>query len=1233
MDVLSLVGIKLLEFKAVEMVKEADVLNKGYLTLKEIEMAILAAARQARMLKAIVHHWKQDTENYEMVPPEVEGTFRNIQTETEVNKFAFVNNVDRVKFENSDTRRRKPKYIPHTWTGNPICTDEDLQRVRPKTIRARQLLDSMFTQTHADSCTQRLPLHFCCSSTHPEAAVMVRDLLATYERGSHIKDHNGRMPLHVACMNESYMSVTMVRLLIQKCPSAARIRDLDGNLPLHLCLIHNHGDAALEIVRTLLEVYPKAAAVAYGERYFTGLGGDKNLAIHLALKQTSIHAAEIISCLVNAYPEALMRRSDGGMTLLHRFCWIEHPCPIQVRKALETERGIDKLLRAPVVQQSTWQKSFHGHDTPGLYSAVAKLKAIISLATRYFPHSLNQLDANGALPIHYLCQVGGPCARELLKTLIELHPHSMLVQDGRGNSPLHLTIGCNHPELSEVLAHEASTRHWSSKLTLPNARDQLPSQVAGSWRVRSIFKMSSHLDQLIYILQALLSPTIAGLVFYLIWDYAREQIYWSCSLLAIPFALLSIICLATDLNEAGFTIDMKNIQEILSLTLLQICQMRIPMMYFSLWSQGRPPSRILLRMKSIEMVVVALPLSILNVYWLIDDYAGAGHVFAGARRSTQAALTCLSWLMLVLSAMEHDNYRFWEIPTVPTLRYWEFGGAFLFRAAESHLRILNFAVFVFVFGGGFLCLVLSFEIFVMIVISGKIKEMVTDPIGNKALKILFQETFDLCGTFHPFHKASEVDVVLGQCGLYDAIMKTVVKVAIQLAVFLSTIDQVFLSDQDSKFWPTTYVSVACCVGCGQMMFFAFHYWLMQLRKKHLSILLKMSQLEAWKFPLFDNMPQDMLNSAEGLLVTCSYEPGDHIVRQGELSEVMHLVIKGSVSMQDAYELPRRSSLMRSLSKASFKLGRRMSFKSASNSGLQPGDVMTGGARTDFSGSAKNIFSVRKSMSSGSANHSDDGDTLGSASSPFRLQRSGSNFSVESSRISEGISNLDSLQKEESRVLAFHGICFGADGLFLGSCCSKDIVARTKCQTRALTRESCRQLLRKHPRIKSQFVANLRSLGHKISSEHLDALVEGNSSVLFSRVCSEGMRSVLRGTLGSFSGLGPSEERGSSSTDDIAKAANVEMDSRSVYLSQSCHSPSVAMLSNTSPWNLDYYSDTVAQFCPTLTHVFFVSLLMVSVFHVCTVGDISFHSWWFLIKHKTGIPSQTSSIVLSGSSPT
>jgi len=964
------VGIDLHEFMAIEMIREADVLNKGYLTLKEFEMAIFAAARQSRMLKAIVNRWKQDSKNYEALPPpEGEGVFKNIETETEVHKVAFVNNVERAKFDNSDTRRRKPKTVSHTWTGNPIYTDEDLQNNRPKTIKARQLLDNMLRHSHVDSHVQRLPLHFCCASAHPEAAVMVRDLLATYQRAAQIKDQNGRMPLHLACMNESYTSATMVRLLVLRYPSAARIRDRDGNLPLHLCLLHNHGDAALEVVQTLLEVYPKAAAVSYGEQYLAGRGGEDDLAIHLALKHTSVHAADIISRLVDAYPEALMRRGDGGVTLLHRFCWIKHPCPKDIQRALEMERGINKWLRAPMFQQSADRKSHSGQEPSGQYSAVAKLKTILRLARKNFPHSLNQLDANGALPIHYLCQIGGPCAHELLSTLIELHPHSMIVQDGRGNSPLHLTIGCNHAELSESLAHEASIRNWLSKLTLPNARDQLPSQVAGAWRVRSIFKMDSDFDRVHNILQALLSPILAGLSCYLISDYVPEQKYGHCSLLATPFALFSIIWTSIDLYEIGFTRDVKKIREVLKSTLLQICQVRIPMIVFRNLITGRPPSRSLLQMKAVEMIVVALPLSILNVFYLIDEYDGAGEILAGTRRSIQAALTCLSWLMLAFAATEHESHRFWGIPHIPTLRYWEIWGAFLFRAAESSLRILNFATFAFIFGPGFLCLLWCFEICLMIIIAGKVRELVTDNVGYKAFKIVYPEIFDLCGTFHPFDKGAEVDVVLGRCGMYDAVLKTVVKLGIQLVIFGLLINKlVFSSDQASIWWPITYVAAACGVACGQILFFAFHYWLMQVRKRHLGTLRKMTRLQAWSFPLFDKMPQDFLNSAEELLITCSYEPGDHIMRQGEYNEVVHLLVKGSVSVQDAYEVPKKASLMRSLSKATSRLSRKMSIKSAASN-------------LSFSGSIKKL---KIEAPAGSA--LDGGDTPGSASPNVTMMR-------------------------------------------------------------------------------------------------------------------------------------------------------------------------------------------------------------------------------------------------------
>jgi hypothetical protein len=125
------------------------------------------------------------------------------------------------------------------------------------------------------------------------------------------------------------------------------MQDKDGYLPLHLCLLHNQGDAALDIVSLLLRCYPRAAAVRCGSQIFD----EDNLAIYLALKNTSVFADKIVSKLLDAFPETLFMRDHCGANLLHRFCWIKHPCPDEVHRALETERGICKWLRAPEMQK------------------------------------------------------------------------------------------------------------------------------------------------------------------------------------------------------------------------------------------------------------------------------------------------------------------------------------------------------------------------------------------------------------------------------------------------------------------------------------------------------------------------------------------------------------------------------------------------------------------------------------------------------------------------------------------------------------------------------------------------------------------------------------------------------------------------------------------------------------------------------------------------------------------
>jgi hypothetical protein len=59
---------------------------------------------------------------------------------------------------------------------------------------------------------------------------------------------------------------------------------------------------------------------------------------------------------------------------------------------------------------------------------------------------------------------------------------------------------------------------------------------------------------------------------------------------------------------------------------------------------------------------------------------------------------------------------------------------------------------------------------------------IADPLGIRALTDLAKEGFDLCGTFYPFFKPAEHDVILGQCGLSDCLLKIFLKLIIQIVL-------------------------------------------------------------------------------------------------------------------------------------------------------------------------------------------------------------------------------------------------------------------------------------------------------------------------------------------------------------------------------------------------------------------------------------------------------------------
>ena len=324
------------------------------------------------------------------------------------------------------------------------------------------------------------------------------------------------------------------------------------------------------------------------------------------------------------------------------------------------------------------------------------------------------------------------------------------------------------------------------------------------------------------------------------------------------------------------------------------------------------------------------------------------------------------------------------------LRYWELACAFLLRASESFLRVSTSACFALVAGPSYLCLAWVFEILLMILLAGKIVDVASDPLGMKALKVVGKEAFDLCGTFHPFSKEAEADIVLGQCGLYDAVRKSSIKLGLQAVLFGLAIN----SWGFSKF----HVLVTLLGMFFHVLSFYLQYCLMGVRKKQLQVVRQLARLEAWSFPLFDKMSQNFLHDAERLLITCMYEPGDHIVRQGERNTVMHLLVQGLVTMEDARELPKKVSLIKGLTRTASDLGQKISrftrTSSMSNLARTPSFTkMSNLAQTPSFTAFSNSFSSRNLGATSGHVTAERADTLpttdgaGNASFSLRKRRS------------------------------------------------------------------------------------------------------------------------------------------------------------------------------------------------------------------------------------------------------
>ena len=481
-------------------------------------------------------------------------------------------------------------------------------------------------------------------------------------------------------------------------------------------------------------------------------------------------------------------------------------------------------------------------------------------------------------------------------------------------------------------------------------------QVSGAWKVRQLFKLDSHFDSANNVMQSLLSPAIAVLSALLAWHYWQLHHVGYTYFLLAPFAIQAAACLALDIHELSSATnpDARSVARLVALTLLQWLQLRISFVSLVTTLKGRASSRWLLLVKRIEMAIVALPLATFNVIRLLDAPFGKEGGGGGGGMSrpidyshVHLASAMICWLVLALSATEQDSYRFSHIPLVPWLRYGELCGAFLFRASETLVRVCNFALFALYVGPGFFVLACALELACMITVGGKLLDVVADPFCIQTLKTVGMETFDLCGTFHPFHKEAEADIVLGQCGWYDAVLKTLLKFVVQVAMLIVSCHAIGTewmpgwggvgggsrqhthTHTHTHTWLPSQFVLVVMVGLGaQIIFFYVHLKIIDTRKKNLGDVRELARRAAWSFPLFYQMSPGFLKDADAVLVSCAFQPGDHLCRQGEVDQTMHLLVQGLVGFQEPSLLPKKTTMakaaMKGLVRTASNVGHKLS---------------------------------------------------------------------------------------------------------------------------------------------------------------------------------------------------------------------------------------------------------------------------------------------------------------------
>jgi len=223
-------------------------------------------------------------------------------------------------------------------------------------------------------------------------------------------------PLQSACYWTRYTDLAVFRLLAS--PEAARNQDVDGDIALHNYSATN-GDETLdlEVVRLLVEAYPEGL-------WARGDGGCTCL--HFTLKMPSEADIPAIRFLVESYPGGLLEKNNVGLT---PFDWA---CLNPSDNSLPVIRYLAEAYPHVLTKEDGRTQL---HVLCGGESEISV--PVARLLVEVHPDSVRALDSGGRTPLNLLCRYAKKEDLPIISLLVDSCPEILKMKDSRGRTPLH----------------------------------------------------------------------------------------------------------------------------------------------------------------------------------------------------------------------------------------------------------------------------------------------------------------------------------------------------------------------------------------------------------------------------------------------------------------------------------------------------------------------------------------------------------------------------------------------------------------------------------------------------------------------------------------------------------------------------------------------------------------------------------------------------------------------------